>query len=270
MACRVAALVTILTALVFVRCSSAADESAAEQNLKSILTAVEHQPLAAHAERISKALELVGAPLNDDQQKQLRAAIENKDATEGITASRRSSDPLVIAAVNINPESRVKVAEGPARRELVQNGWRVFLVKVHNEAGVTAELRVTSPNAQLPYRRSTGSPEPKPGIQPHEVRDRWLDIDVLDKQPLAKRLSGGTLEYRVVQLYSRDAGKREAKLAFDVGQGTQDLGFRNESDVAVQLPPQRRSQARNPRRRRHSRRPASSSSAIRKAACTRR
>jgi hypothetical protein len=237
MAHRVVAVCTFLAALTFVRCSSAAEEPVAENNLKPILTAVDHQPLAAHAERVSKALELVGAPLNDEQQKMLRAAIENKDAAEGITGIQAVLDSLAIAAVNINPESRVKVADGPARRELIQNGWRVFLVKVHNEAGVTAELRVTSPNAQLPYRRSSGSPEPKPGIQPHEVRDRWLDIDVFDKQPLAKRLSGGTLEYRIVQLYSRDSGKREAKLAFDVGQGTQDLGFRNESDIVFNCRP---------------------------------
>ena len=74
MACRVAALVTFLAALTFVRCSSAADEPATEQNLKPVLTAVEHQPLRPHTlERISKRLELVGAPLNNDQQKQLRA-----------------------------------------------------------------------------------------------------------------------------------------------------------------------------------------------------
>ena len=39
------------------------------------------------------------------------------------------------------------------------------------------------------------------------------------------------LEYRIIQLFSRDRGKREAKLMFDVGQGTQDLGFRNEVNL---------------------------------------
>jgi hypothetical protein len=39
------------------------------------------------------------------------------------------------------------------------------------------------------------------------------------------------LEYCVVELYSRDSGKREANLSFDVGQGTQDLGFRNEANL---------------------------------------
>ncbi len=56
-------------------------------------------------------------------------------------------DPLCLAGVTINPEGRVGVVQGPAPAVLVQHGWRLFLVKVHNQAGVTAELRVTSPNA---------------------------------------------------------------------------------------------------------------------------
>jgi hypothetical protein len=113
----------------------------------------------------------------------------------------------------------------------MQHGWSVFLVKVHNEAGVTAELRATSPNALLPYRRSTGRPDPQPSVQPRDVQDRWLDLAMHNAQPLNRTLSGLAVEYRILQLYSRDEGKREAKLAFDVGQGTQDLGFRNEVDV---------------------------------------
>ena len=44
---------------------------------------------------------------------------------------------------------------------------------------------------------------------------------MFDSQPLATNLSGLGCEYRILQLYARDAGLREAKLMFDVGQGTQ-------------------------------------------------
>ena len=47
-----------------------------------------------------------------------------------------------------------------------------------------------------------------------------------------------------MQLYSRDVGKREAKLGFDVGQGTQDLGFRNEVDDPVRVRAGRAGEAR--------------------------
>ena len=58
-----------------------------------------------------------------------------------------------------------------------------------------------------------------------------------DQQPLTPKLSGLALEYRIVQLYSRDRGQREASLAFDVGQGTQDLGFRNEVPILFTCQP---------------------------------
>ena len=49
--------------------------------------------------------------------------------------------------------------------------------------------------------------------------------------PFANRLSGDKIEYRVLKLTPRQTGKREATLAFDVGQGSQDLGFRAEVPV---------------------------------------
>jgi len=50
-------------------------------------------------------------------------------------------------------------------------------------------------------------------------------------------LSGLQLEYRIIQLYSRDAGKREAQVGFNVGQGTQDIGFRNDASILFECRP---------------------------------
>ncbi len=66
-------------------------------------------------------------------------------------------------------------------------------------------------------------------------------------------LSGLGLEYRIVQLYSRDAGKREATFSFDTGQGTQDLGFRNEVSVLFDCKPARADHAAHRRRERRAR-----------------
>src|SRR4026208_2347632 len=60
---------------------------------------------------------------------------------------------------------------------------------------------------------------------------------MVDAQPLRQKLSGLPLDYRIVQLYSRDAGKREARISFNVGQGTQDLGFRNDADILFDAVP---------------------------------
>jgi hypothetical protein len=215
--------------------------AAAEESSLPLVNGVEAQPLKAQARRIAQALAFLGEPLDAARQKSLDEALAEMDGAKAVAAIQRALDPLALASVNINPESRVKASPGPAAKKLVQQGWKVFLVKVHNEAGVTAALRVTSPNAAPLHTRSTGSPAPKPTARPEDVPDRWLDVATYDQQPLAATLSGLDLEYRLVQLYSRDEGKREAKFLFDIGQGTQDLDFRNEvailftSDPAVRV-----------------------------------
>ncbi len=190
---------------------------------------VEFQPLAAQARRVVTALEeMLGVPLGPQQKKAFQQALQTSDSRKAVVEIQKVLDPLCLAGIHINPESRVKVQRGPAPAQLVQNGWTVFLVKVHNEAGVTSGLRCYSPNAK-PLRFSTG--RPRPPKRDFDPREQWLAIEVFNRQPLNPRLSGLEVEYRIVSLYSRDAGKREAKLMFDVGQGTQDLGFRNELNV---------------------------------------
>jgi hypothetical protein len=202
-----------------------------------VVAEVDWQPLAAQVKRVVQALEMVGSPLSEQQQATIDAALKETDAAAGVAKIQAVLDPLCLAGVSVNPESRVKVAQGEAAPKLLQQGRRVFLVKVHNEAGVTAPLRVSSPNAEPLVKRSTGSADPKLSIKPHEVGERWLDVAMLDGQPLNKSLSGLPLEYRLIELYSRDVGRREAKLVFDVGQGTQDLGFRNEVNILFNCEP---------------------------------
>jgi hypothetical protein len=203
----------------------------------TIVRDVELQPLAAHVERIVQALELAGSPLAEDDREALREATAEPDAAVAVEKIQRALDPLCLVGVTINPESRVKVQPGGAPKELMEQGWRVFLVKVHNQAGVTAPLRCSSPNAAPMQDTWVNEAEPKQSISPSLVVQRWLDIGMFTKPPLNERLSGLTLEYCIVELFSRDRGKREAKLAFDVGQGTQELGFRSEVNLLFDCEP---------------------------------
>jgi hypothetical protein len=207
------------------------------QEAMPVVLKVESQPLKAQVKRVREVLSLLGEPLSDADSAKLDAAIEEMDDAKSVKAIQALLDPKCLAYVNINPESRVKSSEGMAPRVLDEQGWRVFLIKVHNEAGVTAGLRVTSPNAAPIYKQSTSSPLPKDTVKKQDIPDRWMEILSYDAQPMAAKLSGLNLEYRVVSLYSRDRGKREGKLAFDVGQGTQDLGFRNEVSFLFECQP---------------------------------
>jgi hypothetical protein len=54
---------------------------------------------------------------------------------------------------------------------------------------------------------------------------------------MSPRLSGLPLEYRILVIYSRDTGQRSAEISFNVGQGTQDIGFRNDITVVFTAVP---------------------------------
>ena len=47
-----------------------------------------------------------------------------------------------------------------------------------------------------------------------DVGERWLDLALFDNPPLLPALSGLGLEYRIVQLYCRNAGPHTATLLF--------------------------------------------------------
>ena len=141
---------------------------------------VSRQPLMAATERLIEALEFTGTPLDPTVVAQVREAGKLPTPAETSKEIQSILDPLCLVEVHINPESRVKVKEGPVAKELMQQGWRAFLVKVHNEAGVNPELVVQSPNALPVYQKGKGARE-KPMtdeqlVDPSDVDDRWLDI----------------------------------------------------------------------------------------------
>jgi len=202
-------------------------------------TRVPLQPFAQQVRQVETSLAYLGQPLAQNDADAVNRAIGNADEATAIAQLEQILDKYVLAVVDINPESRVKVRLGPAQPELVEAGTRVFLVKVINKAGVTAKLEAESPNALPVFVRSDGSSEPAKRLSPADVRDRWMDGELYDKDPMSEKLSGLPLEYRLLEIYSRDQGQRSAKISFNVGQGTQDIGFRNEMVVVFTALPAR-------------------------------
>lgn len=204
------------------------------------------QPLAAQVRRLIEALEYLGEPFGAAEREALERAANDERAERALASIQNVLERRTLFHVRISPESRVSVTRGAAAPVLVERGWRVFLVRVQNEAGVTAQLKAVSPNALPVYARGrdpeipggfSRDPIPTQKITPREVAERWLDMAMFDKQPLEPRLSGLAVEYRIVQLYSRDRGRREARIGFNVGQGTQDIGFRNDTSILFRCLP---------------------------------
>ncbi len=200
------------------------------QELTPVL-GVDRQPLMASVRRVAEALKFSGAPLSDEVTQRLDEINRIDGDRRAVREVQELLDLLCVAEVHINPESRVKVTAGPVQKELMQHGWRAFLVKVRNEAGINPELVADSPQSAPVYMHGK-HPRQRPAtvdklIDVSEVSDRFLDLSMLKRQPMTEKLSGLELEYRVLLMSSRDTGKREASLSFNIGQGTQDIGFRN-------------------------------------------
>jgi hypothetical protein len=187
---------------------------------------VEGQPLAANAGRLLEALQFLGAPLPDKTTAAVQAAAKARDAR----TIQELLDPHVLVLVMLNPESRVKAARGPAPATLQQGGFVPVLVKVVNDSTVKKPLRLSCPQAGPIYSGGGAG-----NVKADKVH--FMQVEMFAKPPMTAELSGLKAEYKIALLFSSEAGQREATLAFDVGQGTQDLGFRAEVPILFDVRP---------------------------------
>lgn len=206
-----------------------------------VINGVAAQPLLAHAARLSEALTFLGSALSQTDKERLKDLQHQSFSERTVTEIQAVLDPYCLAMVNINPEARVKVDRGPATAKLMQGGWTSFLIKVHNEAGVTAPLKAESKNAAPALHMASFPPDPHVKkehlLTPGQVANRFLEVQMYSNRPLSPNLSGLILEYAVVQIYCKDPGQREADLGFNIGQGTQDIGFRNAINILFHIQP---------------------------------
>jgi hypothetical protein len=179
--------------------------------------AVESQPLAANARRIVEALEVLGQPLDAATRANLRDA-------GGDTAKLQAAlDARAFFIVTVNPGSQAAVARGVGNAEIQQGGWTALLVKVLNPAGVAGTLRVASPQAgpvysgssKLSAERMQRPADDGTANAPAEVA-RFLGVELFQGRPMRGTLSGLECEYVLLLVSSRDAGRRDAAIAFEI------------------------------------------------------
>src|SRR5207248_3525316 len=156
--------------------------------LAAAQTRVPLQPFAQEVRQVETTLAYLGQPLPPKDENAINALIAKTDEAEAVSALEQILDKYTLAIVEINPESRLKVRPGPAKHELVEAGTRFFLLKVTNLAGVTARLQAKSSNALPVYIRSDGSADPPKEISTADIRDRWMSLDLYEKDPMSERL----------------------------------------------------------------------------------
>src|SRR5579872_2117747 len=150
--------------------------------------------LCLHVKDLLSGLEKQHTALPAETLRQLRPLLdkETSDPAATATALQKALDAHCLLGVSINPESRVKAARGPAAAELRQNEAKFMLVKIHNDAGVTAALTISGPHIAAPGKATD---------------EHWLEASVVAEAPLTAKLSGQRIEYVVVKLTAREAGK---------------------------------------------------------------
>ncbi|MDB5336983.1 MAG: hypothetical protein JWN70_2602, partial [Planctomycetaceae bacterium] len=204
------------------------------------VTRVEGQPLAGNVSRVVESLEYLGSPLSPELVKKLDAAGQARDVSQ----LQKLLDPLVAFVVSINPENRVKVQRGPGKATIQQAGFTPLLVKVINQSTIARPLVIKSPQAGPVYAGIAlgtlvrqAQTELKENENTAGRTDRFLNVEMFSAPPMTRNLSGLEVEYAIALIASTESGKREGTIEFDVGQGTQDLGFRGEVPVLFEVQP---------------------------------
>lgn len=174
---------------------------------------VDVQPLTASIQRLIEAMDFVGSPLPASVVTELQSLSKVDDAATVTRRIQELLDPLCLAGISVTESGPPLVRPGTAPRQLLEQGWRTFLIKVVNKPGITRRLLVESPNAQ-----------PLPHSPADQVQSWWMQLSSYEGRPLKPNLSGLELEYRVIQIYSRDAGPKNGLLEFTISNKAGDDG----------------------------------------------
>ncbi len=116
--------------------------------------------------------------------------------------------------IEINPESRIKLKPGKVHAELCSGKASRFLVRINNDSGMTAPLRLHS---DMESSASNKSLE--------------LKLEAASGTNTTPLLNGTPVEYILLRVMCSSPGLYEINLNLDVGQGTQDIGFRSEIPI---------------------------------------
>ncbi|HEY1848428.1 MAG TPA: CehA/McbA family metallohydrolase [Opitutaceae bacterium] len=192
-------------------------------------TAVAPQPYFASVARAVEAMASLGAPLSPKDSAAI-AALAARASAEAVASAESVLAPYTLARIGVGREGVVRLAPGGAAAVLVEQGWRMFLVRIENPAGRRDGVELVQSVYRTPGQMMPG----------FSVAQRATLLDTLNKGPLIEKmwlmaqlhgaapilrygiqipvvpLSGLEVEYQVVQVFCRDRGRRHADLVSSV------------------------------------------------------
>jgi hypothetical protein len=187
------------------------------------------QPYFASVKRALEALGKLGAPVAAADAQQISDLTQQNDAV-AVDTAEKILDRYSLASLSIESTGLARWIAGGAPRTLVEQGWRLFLVRIANPAGRSGNLVISAggsatsgPGHMGPSANAARAYLPDSLSQAPRIKDMWLMSQVYETTPILAfdrelptiPLSGIPVEYRVLQLFSRDSGHRSAKIHAD-------------------------------------------------------
>jgi hypothetical protein len=198
---------------------------------------VEPQPYFASVNRAIEALAKLGAPIAITDVQQI-AALRHQNDRAAIAAAEAILNRYTLVRLHIDRDGFATGSAGGAQPTLVEQGWRVFLLRVANEQGSTEELTHTLgqffsyPSRVAAAGGARSNLNDTVNEAPRFARD-WLTSLLYNAPPMSAKLSGLGIEYMVIQLYSRDRGHHSAQLNFFTSSYPQTYEYRNRSSAKL-------------------------------------
>jgi hypothetical protein len=192
------------------------------------LNGIAPQPYFAGVNRALEMLASLGAPISTRDARQIAVLSQANDGVS-VEAAEKILDRYSLARLSLSGDGSAQVGVGGAKRVLVEQGWRIFLIRVENPAGKSVDIN---------FSRGLSSPTPghmMPGAY-FSLAQRAHLMDTVQKAPLIEKmwlfsqlqgttglsfhgvdvpiiaLSGFPIEYQVIQLFSRDPGQHNGSL----------------------------------------------------------
>lgn len=202
------------------------------------------QPYFASVKRALEELDKLGAPVAAADGQQI-AVLARQNDSAAVDAAERILERYTLTSLSIADGASPRMTPGGAKRTLIEQGWQLFLVRLANPAGRTENVLISAdasekwgPGHMLPNNVGAARAYLWDSLsQAPRIEKMWLMSQMYETTPViffeqeipTVPLSGVPVEYRVLQLFSRDSGRRTSKLsayAFPKSGGFRDLGHR--------------------------------------------
>jgi hypothetical protein len=179
------------------------------------------QPYFAGVNRVLGALARLGAPVATEDAKRITELANQNDNT-AVDAAEKILDRYTLARLSLEADGTGRITMGGTQRTLVEQGWRMFLVRIGNPGGRSDKINFASesqgPGSMMSW---TMAPRAHMGDRLNKgpiIEKLWVLSRIHEESPAPEgdqpkpiQLSGMPVEYRIIELFSRDAGRRSDK-----------------------------------------------------------